>query len=158
MWNDGFHNVGLSLLYSKFANLLKQHILPIVCYILVKIKYRPIKTILQYHIGHKTTMASASNNEGMNMSIFDIMGKIAVPGECTHFLHSNNLLLKDRICDRCLGQMSLHKTTAVTDGQRWNCTSCKNTRSIRDSSIFHVSVFWQYWQSFQYMNGKFKDI
>lgn len=85
-------------------------------------------------------MATACCDDEVNMTIFDIMEKIALPGQCIAFLRSNNLLLKGRSCDKCHNRMSLHKTVAVADGQRWNCTSCKTTKSIRDGSVFYVSI------------------
>lgn len=75
------------------------------------------------------------------MSIFNFCENTKTTEKCLEFLRENGMIKNSMDCEQCHKRMLLHHTASTKDRQRWNCSTCKSTKSVRDASLFQVRFF-----------------
>ena len=74
------------------------------------------------------------------ISIREFCRKTDGRSKCVEYLRQIDLLASNRRCRKCNKNMKLRNEPkrVTTDMERWVCSSCKTSLSIRDGSIFQV--------------------
>ena len=74
------------------------------------------------------------------ISIREFCRKIDGRSKCVEYLRQIGLLASNRRCRKCERNMKKKNEPerVTTDMERWVCSSCKTSLSIRDGSIFQV--------------------